>query len=78
MSSQRIPDISRGTFLCHAHLAGNVNNPAVAVCMIRHRDMDTAWDCASRARKEDPFGTRYIWTTCRPQFCSEALARKAA
>lgn len=78
MSSQRIPDISRGTFLCHAHLAGDVNKPVVAVCMIRHRDMDIAWDCPSRSKKEDRFGTRYIWTTCRPEFCTENLEQRAA
>lgn len=68
MSSQYLK-VNRGPFICHAHLAANVNNPLIAVCMIPHMDMDEAWDCRSRSKKNDPYGTRYHWSTCRLEFC---------
>ncbi len=68
MSSQLLK-ANRGPFICHAHLAANVNNPLIAVCMIPHTDMDEAWNCRNRLKKEDIHGTRYHWSTCRPEWC---------
>ena len=69
MTNDRIPDINRGPYLCHAHLRGDVNRPLVARCSIRHRDADTAWDCRARLVKQSRDGTPCSWTTCRPVFC---------
>jgi len=78
MTTPLVPHPEIGEFLCHAHLRGDVNNPMIAACIIRHLDAVSAADCKQRRTKMDSYGTSLFWGTCRPEFCRVGRRNRTA